>query len=76
MLMVSFPGAIVFKLLWTQKQLRQLGVSTHSNLRRWIISVLVESAALYSLNHLLYAVLYEVKSNAENIPAFMASVTQ
>jgi len=39
----------------------------------------VESAALYSLNHLLYAVLYEVKSNVEATPSFLeasiASIT-
>jgi hypothetical protein len=33
----------------------------------------VESAALYSLNHLLYAILYEVKSNVEAIPSFLVS---
>jgi len=39
----------------------------------------VESAAIYSLNHFLYAVLYEVKNQVESTPSFLeaslASIT-
>jgi hypothetical protein len=38
--------------------------------------ILVESAALYSLNHLLYAVLYEVKTQVESTPSFLVSLSQ
>ena len=39
-----------------------------------IIWIVVESAALYSLNHLLYVVLYEVKNQVEITPSFLVSL--
>jgi len=69
---------IMFKLLRSQYELRQHGVSGGHASRR-IGRILVESAALYSLNHLLYAVLYEVKNQVEITPSFLeasvASIT-
>jgi len=71
-------GLIVFKLLRTQFELRQHNVSGGSATRR-VGRILVESAALYSLNHLLYAALYEVKNQVEITPSFLeasvASIT-
>jgi len=71
-------GLIVFKLLRTQSELRRHGVSGGSASHR-IGRILVESAALYSLNHLLYAILYEVKNQVEITPSFLeasvASIT-
>ena len=63
----------MFKLLRTQFELRQHGVSGGSATRR-VGRILVESAALYSLNHLLYAVLYEVKNQVEITPSFLVSL--
>jgi hypothetical protein len=34
----------------------------------------VESAAIYSLNHFLYAVLYEVKNQVESTPSFLVGL--
>jgi hypothetical protein len=65
----------VFKLLRSQSELRQHGVSGGSATRR-VGRILVESAALYSLNHLLYAVLYEVKNQVEITPSFLVSLKQ
>ena len=62
----------MFKLLKTQRDLRQHGVKASSVSHR-VGRILVESAALYSLNHLLYAVLYEVKSQIEITPSFLVS---
>jgi hypothetical protein len=63
----------VVKLLWAQRELSQHGVRGSSVSRR-VGRILVESAALYSLNHLLYAVLYEVKSQIEITPSFLVSL--
>jgi hypothetical protein len=63
----------MFKLLRTRAELRQHGVSASSVSHR-VGRILVESAALYSLNHLLYAVLYEVKSQIEITPSFLVSL--
>ena len=54
---------------------RQHGVSGGSVTRR-VGRILVESAALYSLNHLLYAVLYEAKNQVEITPSFLVSLEQ
>jgi hypothetical protein len=39
-----------------------------------VLRILVESAALYSINHFLYAILYEEKSNVEATPSFLVSL--
>jgi len=76
---VYSTGLIAFKLMNTQIKLRQHGVSTSGGFTRRIMRIIVESAALYSLNHLLYAVLYEVKTQVESTPSFLeaslASIT-
>jgi hypothetical protein len=55
-------------------QLRKNGVlTTGAGFSRRILRILVESAALYSLIHLLYAVLYEVKNQVEITPSFLVS---
>jgi hypothetical protein len=59
----------------TQIKLHQHGVSTSGGFTRRIMRIIVESAALYSLNHLLYAVLYEVKTQVESTPSFLVSLT-
>jgi hypothetical protein len=53
--------------------LRHQGVSSSGSDFVRVLRIVVESAALYSLNHLLYAILYEVKSNVEAIPSFLVS---
>ena len=63
----------MFKLVRTRRELSQHGVRGSSVSRR-VGRILVESAALYSLNHLLYAVLYEVKSQIEITPSFLVSL--
>jgi hypothetical protein len=68
------PGLIAYKLMNTQIKLRQHGISTSGSLSRRIMRIIVESAALYSLNHLLYAVLYEVKTQVEITPSFLVSL--
>jgi len=76
---VYSTGLIAYKLMSTQIKLRQHGVSTSGSLSRRIMRIIVESAALYSLNHLLYAILYEVKTQVESTPSFLeaslASIT-
>ena len=68
-------GLIAYKLLKAQRQLHQHGVLTtgHDSLSRRIMRIITESAALYSLNHLLYAVLYEVKTYVESTPSYLVS---
>jgi len=72
-------GLITYKLVNTQRNLRQHGISTSGGLSHRIMRIIVESAALYSLNHLLYAVLYEAKNQVESTPSFLeatvASIT-
>lgn len=65
----------MFKMLRAQMQLHQHGVSTNGGVTHRIMRILVESAALYSVNHLLYAILYEVKSQIEITPSFLVSIT-
>jgi len=76
---VYSTGLITYKLTSAQTKLRQHGVSTSGSLSHRIMRIIVESAALYSLNHLLYAVLYEVKTQVESTPSFLeaslASIT-
>lgn len=55
-------------------KLRHHGVSTNGSISRRILRILAESAALYSANHLLYAVLYEVKSQIEITPSYLVSL--
>lgn len=69
-------GLIAYKLLKAQRQIRKHGVLVTGSLSRRIMRILAESAALYSINHLLYAVLYEAKANAEGTPSFLVSLTQ
>lgn len=40
-----------------------------------VMRILVESAAIYAICHLLYAVLYAVKSNIEATPGYLVSHT-
>ena len=54
--------------------LRRHSVITSGVLTDHIMRIIVESAALYSLNHLLYAVLYEVKNQVEITPSFLVSL--
>jgi hypothetical protein len=55
-------------------QLHKEGVmTTGSGFGRRILRILVESAALYSLIHLLYAVLYEAQNQVEITPSFLVS---
>jgi hypothetical protein len=65
------PGLITYKLISTQIKLRQHGVSTSGSFTHRITRIIVESAALYSLNH---TVLYEVKSQVENTPSYLVSL--
>ena len=55
--------------------LRRHGVATSGGLSHRIMRIVVESAAIYSLNHFLYAVLYEVKNQVEITPSFLVSLT-
>jgi hypothetical protein len=57
-------------------KLRRHGLSTSGSLSRRVARIIVESAALYSMNHLLYAVLYEVKNQVESTPSFLVSLVQ
>ena len=67
-------GLIAYKLLNTQIRLRRLGVSTNSSLSTRIMRIIAESAAIYSLNHLLYAILYETKTQVEMTTGFLVSL--
>jgi len=73
---VYSTGLIAYRLMSARRKLSQHGICSLSGR---IIRILVESAALYSLNHLLYAVLYEVKTQVESTPSFLeahvASIT-
>ncbi|KIM89431.1 hypothetical protein PILCRDRAFT_813369 [Piloderma croceum F 1598] len=76
---VYSTGLIAYKLMSTQRKLRQVDVSTSGGFTHRIMRIIVESAALYSMNHLLYAILYEVKTQVESTPSFLeaslASIT-
>jgi len=76
---VYSTGLIAYKLTSAHMKLRQHGVSGSGSINRHIMRIIVESAALYSLNHLLYVVLYEVKTQVESTPSFLeaslASIT-
>jgi len=75
---VYCTGLITYKLLKPHLELRRHCVVTSSPTLQ-VTRILVESAALYSLNHLLYAVLYEVKDQVESsfsyLEASIASIT-
>ena len=68
------PGLIAYKLMSPQRKLHQHGISTTGSLSSRITRIIVESAALYSLNHLLYVILYEVKDQVESTPSFLVSL--
>jgi len=76
---VYSTALITYKLLKTHRNLREYGVMTNDGVSYRIMRIVVESAALYSLNHLLYAILYEVKNQVESTPSFLeasiASIT-
>ena len=58
-------------------ELQKSGViSTGSSLFQRMTRVLVESAALYSLNHLLYIILYEVQSQVEITTGYLVSLRE
>lgn len=64
----------MFKLLYTEKKLRSEGLITKSGHRlQHIARIIVESAAIYALNNLLYAVLYVFKTNYEAEPSAFVS---
>jgi hypothetical protein len=57
---------IVFKLWNIQTGLRHSGAYDDSrSLTRRVLKIFIESAALYSINNLMYSVLYSVKLNPE-----------
>jgi hypothetical protein len=60
----------------TQLKLRRHGISTSGGISHRVMRIIVESAALYSLNHLLYVILYEVKNQVESTPSFLVSLPQ
>jgi len=76
---VYSTGLITFKLLKAHMDLRRHCANASAGPTLHIMRILVESAALYSLNHLLYAVLYEVKDQVESTFSFLeasvASIT-
>jgi len=76
---VYSTALIAYKLRKTQMNLRRNGVSTSGGLTHRVMRIVVESAVLYSLNHLLYAVLYAVNDLVESTPSFLeasiASIT-
>lgn len=51
------------------------GVSTNSSVFHRITKIIVESAALYSMNHLLYVILYEVQDQVEITTAYLVSLS-
>lgn len=69
-------GVIVFKLWKSQIELQKYGVATNSSLTHRITRILVESAALYSMNHLLYVILYEVKNQVEITTGYLVSLKE
>jgi len=76
---VYSTGFISYKLWKSDKQLREADVSVGAGLSLRIMRIVMESAFIYSLNHLLYAIMYEAKTNVEAIPSFfeasVASIT-
>jgi hypothetical protein len=74
-LIKSIPGLIAYKLLKSQMNLRRHGLATSGGLSNRIMRIVVESAAIYSLNHFLYAVLYEVKNQVESTPSFLVGLS-
>lgn len=76
---VYSTGLIAYRLLRNGMDLRRHSVITGRVLTDHVMRIIVESAALYSLNHLLYAILYEVKNEIEITPSYLeasiASIT-
>jgi len=68
---VYATGVIVFKLWRNQIAMQNCGVSTNSSVFNRITKIIVESAALYSMNHLLYVILYEVQDQVEITTAYL-----
>ncbi|KZP08833.1 hypothetical protein FIBSPDRAFT_938792 [Athelia psychrophila] len=73
---VYCTGLIAFKMWTVDRNIRgpnrfsRAGSSMPSVGRR-IMRIFVESAAIYSLMHLLYAILYAIKSNVEATPSYL-----
>jgi len=72
--------AIIYKLLSVQRKLGQSAAySSSRSLTTRVLWIFVESAALYTINNLLYAVLYSVKISEEawfsGLDAPVASIT-
>lgn len=70
------PGVIVFRLWKSQVELRKCGILTNGSLIHRIMKILVESAALYSVNHLLYVILYEMKDQVEITTGYLVSLSK
>ncbi|KAF7970224.1 hypothetical protein HWV62_24758 [Athelia sp. TMB] len=72
-------GLIAYKLWITDKRVRVNGVLSGPSVGHRVMIILIESAAIYSTMHLLYAILYLVKSNIETTPSYLeasvASIT-
>lgn len=57
-------------------ELQKYGViSTGGGIFHRMTRVLVESAAIYSLNHLLYIILYEAKNQVEITTGYLVSLS-
>ncbi|KAF7976758.1 hypothetical protein HWV62_5750 [Athelia sp. TMB] len=70
---------IAYKLWRADRNIRENGISSRPSAGHRVMIILIESAAVYSTMHLLYAILYLVKSNIEATPSFLeasvASIT-
>ena len=65
------PGLIAYKLWATDRNVRVNGVMSGPSVGHRVMIILVESAAIYSTMHLLYAILYLIKSNVETTPSYL-----
>ncbi|KAF7979754.1 hypothetical protein HWV62_41142 [Athelia sp. TMB] len=68
---VYSTGLIAYRLWNMDRKIRAVGVSTRPSVGYRIAAILVESAAIYSTMHLLYAILYLLKSNVESTPSYL-----
>ncbi|KAF7986668.1 hypothetical protein HWV62_26516 [Athelia sp. TMB] len=70
---------IAYKLWRADRNIGENGISSRPSAGHRVMIILIESAAVYSTMHLLYAILYLVKSNIEATPSFLeasvASIT-
>lgn len=69
----TLTAFITYRLWNAQRRLREDGLSLSVGFSRRVTRIIVESAAIYSLNHLLYIILYEIKTNVEAFPSFFVS---